>query len=346
MTGRNIHSWFYEQDAEEGGTYAQVRGDSSTQAFRDVYRRCLAVFFASARAANPDAQLVLWLNRPWDPHASKVADETHQLLGRLGVQTRTVDYTYAPPEGAPSAWRNQFFVYDVLAAIADDTADDDLHLILDSDIVWAGGPRQGRMWEALAKSGALVYAIDYAAENQLNGFSRNDLATLAARLGHPAKTPPPYHGGEFIALRGDKVKALAGAAAPLWQRLLAMHRAGERIVTEEAHMLSLLDVMLELDGDAAPFVSRLWTQVGKYRNVGPECLELVLWHVPAEKRYGIPRLYRRMMRSGGVIWSAPRGEGWRAYTGRTIGLPRNTRSKIARDLGRAAAAKASPLRRP
>lgn len=335
-----MHSWFYEQQRAEGGQYAQVRGDSASQGFRDVYRRCIATFFSSARASAPDARLCLWLNVDWDPTSSKVAAETLALLDRLGVERTTIAYSYMPPATWPSAWRNQFFVFDVVAVIAETCLDDDLHIVLDSDVIWAGGSRLEQMWQAIAAEGGLVYEIGYGPDREINGFTRRQLTSLSDSLGHGVEGVLPYYGGEFLALRGDKLKELSLLAGAVWPTLLSRHDEGEPVMTEEAHLLSLLYAALGTAAPADRYVQRIWTQVGKYRNVRPEWLELVLWHVPAEKRYGIPRLYRRLIRSGQLLWPAPPAGDWRAATAALVGIPDNGPVKVVLDLAQVARTRA------
>jgi ABC-type amino acid transport substrate-binding protein len=343
---RCVSTWFYEQSSDEGGSYAQVRGDSSTQDFRDIYRRCIATFFASARRVNPDAELVLHLNSPWDSLSTRTAQEVGALLDRLGVRRVVLDYTYAPPPTWPDAWRNQFFVLDVLADLAEVLADDDVLVVLDSDVVWSGAGRVDDLWEAVAADGALTYRLDYTPDHVVNGCSRRALTELASSLGvDTGDRLLGYSGGELVALRGDTCVSVIQTASRLWPLVQQKRDDGviERI--EEAHLLSLCYADLGLaTGGANAFLKRLWTQPLKHQNVesGDELLDL--WHVPAEKRYGLRRLYRDLIASDDDLGSLP-SAAYLTLLKRRLGVPTNTPTKVAADLADVGRMRASALLR-
>lgn len=340
---RVVATWFYEQDADEGGAYAQVRGDSSSQAFRDVYRRCIAVFFATARRVDPEARLVLYLNRPWDASASPVAAEVARTTARLGVDTEVLPYTFAPPQTWPAGWRNQFFVFDVLQALGRSLDPSDLAVVLDSDVVWADAAAS--MWEGIRADGALTYRIDYPADHPVNGCSRRALTALGSRLGLRMPGLVEYCGGEYVGARADLCLALADRARALWPGVVEQQARGEISQIEEAHLLSLCYADLGVaPGGADPFVKRMWTQPLKPRNVTPDDLTLPLWHVPAEKKYGLRRLYPTTLRAEARLWSCPDDE-YRRRLALRLGIPRNSAPKVLADVTSALASRASGLGR-
>lgn len=330
---RWVSTWFYEQSSDEGGRYAQARGDSSSQAFRDIYRRCIATFFATARRVDPGAELVLHLNRPWDPTASRTAGDVAALLDRLEVRRVVLDYTYAPPPSWPDAWRNQFFVLDVLADLAQTLADDDLLVVLDSDVVWSGAGCVDDLWRAVAEDGAVTYRLDYAPDHVVNGCSRRQLTELARRLGmDTGDRVLDYSGGELVALRGDTCVLVVEAAARLWPAVQRARDDGLVRHLEEAHLLSLCYAALGLrTGEGNRFLKRMWTQPLRHQNVRQGDEALVVWHVPAEKRYGLRRLYGDLVAAPDDLRSVP-DEAYAALLGRRLGVPSNTRGKVLRDV--------------
>lgn len=332
---RWVSTWFYEQSRDEGGSYAQVRGDSSSQAFRDIYRRCIATFFASARRVDPTVELILHLNRAWDPSASATAAETARLLDRLGVRRVVLDYTYAPPPSWPDAWRNQFFVLDVLADLARSVAPADQVLVLDSDIVWTDAGRVDDLWDTVARQGSLTYPIGYGPDHPVNGCSRRELTGLARELGIDVGGGVlDYSGGEFVALRGDTCARVVESATRRWPQVQRARDEGRVERIEEAHLLSLCYADLGLPtGGGERFVKRLWTQPLRHQNVRPGDQDLPLWHLPAEKRYGLRRLYGDLGADG---FAALSDQAYTALLRRRLGVPANTRTKVAQDLTTAA----------
>jgi hypothetical protein len=334
---RWVSTWFYEQSYREGGSYAQVRGDASSQAFRDTYRRCIATFFATARRVDPSAELVLHLNRAWDASASEVAADVAGLLDRLDVRRVVLDYTYAPPDTWPEAWRNQFFVLDVLADLAATLEPHDLAMVLDSDVVWSGAGRVDDLWDALADEGALTYRVDYAPDHVINGCSRRRLTELGRHLGiETGHRVLDYSGGELVALRGDLCARVVESASRLWPLVQKARAEGLVDRVEEAHLLSLCYADLGLPtGGADGYVKRMWTQPLHHQNVRPGDEDLTLWHVPAEKRYGLRRLYGDLVASPDDLRSLS-PEATVSLLGRRLGVPSNTRSKVVLDVTAAA----------
>ncbi len=328
-----VATWFYEQDAKEGGAYAQVRGDSSSEAFRDVYRRCIAVFFFTARAANPDADLALVLNRPWRAEASPVAKDVRTMLELLRVTLHVRPYSFSPPSDWPAAWRNQFFVFDALEALVSAAAPDDLIMLLDSDVVWSNSERTPRLWSRLAETASLTVHIDYPPDRRVNGMTRSEMTQLARSLGLGTgrSTTLPYCGGELVGLSGDAAHRVCARAREVWPGILAHHARSTVPGMEEAHLLSMLYADLGLPtGNAASFIKRLWTQPLRFQNTAPGDEDLALWHVPAEKRYGLRRLYEALARR-----RHDESLGSPSVLGSYVGVPKNTRVKVVRDVTRA-----------
>ena len=340
---RIVATWYYEQDPDEGGEYAQMRGNSSSERFRDVYRRCIAVFFITARIANPDADLVLVANRPWRRDASAVARRTHSLLEAAGVTSLVSPYTLMPPPLWPIAWRNQFFVIDALEALNRATEPDDLITLFDSDVVWVARERTGALWDRLAETGSLTLDLDYPPDHDINGLSRRQMTRLATELELNIDGPGvlPYSGGELIGVSAHIAGLLSARARCIWPRIVERFESGRFVGMDEAHLLSMLYSDLGIStGDARPFIKRLWTQPFRYRNVAFADQNLALWHVPAEKRYGLRRLYEALgdwTPSGDESWADPK------VLGRYLGIPRNTPEKIVRDTSRAVAIRGRSL---
>ena len=140
----------------------------------------------------------------------------------------------------------------------------------------------------------------------------------------------PYCGGELVGLAGGIAGDVCAGAREIWPRVVARHESFELQGLDEAHILSMLYANLGLPtGNAKPFIKRLWTQPFRYRNTAPGDEALALWHVPAEKRYGLRRLYRalsaRCLSGDAATWVRP------AILGPFLGVPRNTAEKLVRD---------------
>ncbi|KTR94674.1 hypothetical protein NS220_08420 [Microbacterium testaceum] len=332
-----IASWFYTHGPDETGAYAQVRGDVASEEFRDVYRRCIATFFATARRAEPTARLLLFSNVVWDSSASAIAGEVADLLTTLHVDIVTLPYSHMPPTSWPAAWRNQFFVFDVLKWADHNLTSLDQILVLDSDVVWTGAPLTERMWEEVGIQGALTLKIDYPEDHVVNGLSRREM-TIKMAPGWQNQGVLDYSGGEFVALRGDVIGSVYEQAASILAEHFLLSGGGVKYAFEEAHVLSVAYSQLGIPvGGANRFIKRIWTQPLKPRNQDPSDLHLALWHLPAEKRYGIRRLYKRTRRLGASTSGLNYGDEGKVLRlmARVLGVPRNTMIKWVSDVSRA-----------
>jgi hypothetical protein len=326
---QNIATWFHVDD-EGKGEYAQVRGDTRSESFRDTYRRCIAVFFLSARRANPEAVLWLFLNEEWKLSTS-TSREVYSILQALQVRIRVVKYTTVVPKTFTRKWRNQFYVLDVLEHFGGFCNESDSVVLLDSDVVWTTHDRASALWRQLEAEELLMMPIGYDSSEAVNGLSGKELAERTSR-----PVPIEYAGGEFIAVTGTILPLLVSQTRDIVQLLLAQHRESTWLAFEEAHVLSVAYQKIGAVVVEEAIVKRLWTQPLKFQNVTKADLRLALWHVPAEKKYGLRRLYKRLVAEGAGSGVPIDEDRWMRLISRLLGVPRNTPEKWFRDVSGAA----------
>ncbi|MGN8132650.1 hypothetical protein [Paenarthrobacter sp. 22069] len=331
-----VSTWFYTQGSEEGGNFAQLREDSSSEDFRDIYRRCIAVFFATARRANPAARLVLYLNRPWSTSNTAIAEEVGRLLDCLEVEQKVIPYLHEPPQSFTKSWRNQFFVIDVMDDLQEELERGDSVVILDSDVIWTSKLRAQSFWADLASCGIATYEVGYHSSKRVNGLSIVELEELAGQIGSPKTARISYCGGEIIGSTADRLQRLVREADRVWSTLMTRHEGNHSFAFEEAHVLSLAyGILGEEPGKIDRHLRRLWTQPLKPRNVTHADRHLTLWHVPAEKKYGIARIYRRLIKHGVHKFISEPDKPFLRTASRELGIPRNTSSKFLKDISKA-----------
>lgn len=328
-----VSTWFYVQGSQEGGQFAQIREDSASEKFRDIYRRCIGVFFASARRANPDAHLILFLNRPWADSCTRATIEVGLLLDQLEVERKVISYDHEPPRSFTDSWRNQFFVLDVLHQLQSNLSATDNAVILDSDVIWTSRNKAEEFWASVRHEGLTTYEVGYAPSTSVNGLSINDLRELICELGSSSTARLTYCGGEIVGGTGELIKVLSSESSRIWSYLMSRHRLDPSVAFEEAHVLSMAYASMGHEpGSADDHIRRLWTQPLKPRNVRAQDLDLSLWHVPAEKKYGFARLYQDLLRHGADHFLAESDEAFKKRVSSRLGIPRNSVSKIVLDV--------------
>ena len=148
------------------------------------------------------------------------------------------------------------------------------------------------------------------------------------RLLPEPSTPLYYYGGEFIVLRGDKVKAVNEAYRPLWEYNLQLFADARPKLNEEALFFSVLAERLHIRNDIANrYTKRMWTSP-RFNNVKEGDESLAVWHLPYEKKRGLYYLYR-LLRKQPLI--ADEKAFWKKAAFYT-GIPRISARKKLKDL--------------
>ncbi len=127
-----VGTWMYCDS--QGEVYPQVGGISSSQDFQAIYWKCVVVFLASSLRVNPTVNHILFT------YVDRVPDiggfKTQAFLTEHNVKIISLPFTYQTPIGYFGAWRNQFYIFDILKHLAHKSMTDDITLILDSDCLW------------------------------------------------------------------------------------------------------------------------------------------------------------------------------------------------------------------
>ncbi|MCO6418399.1 hypothetical protein JYK14_19845 [Siccirubricoccus sp. KC 17139] len=289
-----IATWIVLDGKAEASEYPSVGVDSSRPEFQEVYWRCIALFFLSARIHNPGNELQLYCNRRV---AEAAPPRIGALLGDLGVTEVTLPLTHRLPPEAASRWGNVFYEIDILRHFAAQEGAPPL-LLADSDCIWR---RPFAPFEArLQAEQCLLYTLrpedqkNYQGEVLINGMSRRRMAAMAEELfGRGPDGEMPFQGGEFSAFTVGWCRQALPMAEVLWDYACAEAEQPDAIRTEE-HVWSIIAVALGVRPyNANDIVRRIWTNYDA-ANARPEDLDLTLWHLPSEKKFGFRRMWHAL----------------------------------------------------
>jgi hypothetical protein len=248
------------------------------------------VFFVSIQRYINGETLVLFTNSKKLPEVEGV--NIKSLLERLGVVIIQVEFNYKVPKGYFNSWTNQFFEFSILDHIAVHFNDDDFFLMLDSDCVFL--KRLDGLFELCNEKKCLTYLLDSPQDEIINGISRLQMkGVYESLLQKNINVVPEYHAGEFFMAKVSIIKKFSEQFQTIWPKLLELHQQGKPKLVEEAHVLSYIYYINEYDGgEANSFIKRIWTDPTNFRNASSEDISLAIWHVPAEKKYGIEKLFQ------------------------------------------------------
>jgi hypothetical protein len=321
-----IATWFIADDDSTSTYFPQIGAKSDGKTAQHIYWRCVATFFASSLAVNPRCRHRFYTNTEI-PEIDGFSFRKN--FAQWGVEVVFLSISYRLPPGRVSCWGNQFYIFDIIKHIASDKIGG-RHIVLDSDCIWIKPVDQ--MEDAINRFGILTYDVyrDEVEERLINGVSRRDLASFYNAITGEHKRLINYCGGEIFACRTDVAVTLALSLDRFWAKTM---EGVANAPQEEAHLLSVLYAHFGYRaGTADPFIRRIWTSL-RLNNARREDLDLAIWHLPAEKRTGLARLFRRLRAPVSEV-ACIAGYGFNLPTYRALfGVPRRSFFKLARDIG-------------
>jgi hypothetical protein len=344
VNGTAIATWFVADKPGEETSFPQVGGVSSSVEFQETYWRCIVCFFESSLRHNAGVPHLLFSNQ--EPPVVDGIDLVGLLQG-WGVQIILLPITFRLPRGVRS-WGNQFYILDIIKYLAANKCTDNI-IVLDCDCVWTKPAEQ--MSEAISRYGCLTYTLDdehYRWDQPINGVTRQELATALQKWttycgidDDSERQNLPfihYHGGEVFAATKLACCHLASLIESLWQWTLETKAVNG--IKEEAHFLSILYARSSYPSYTAnSFLKRIWTTF-HFNSVAKSDFDLAIWHLPAEKKTGFRRLFRKITGEGREAWKNQTGENYKQAIAQVFGIPHRSAVKFFLDIFQKLAEKA------
>lgn len=290
----HICTWFCADEKGEESLFPQTGKLSSSQAHQNIYWRCILVFFITSRRFNKKEKHVLFTNVKQLPEVD--GRYISSILNQLDVDVVYTDFKYKTPKGYYGSFQNQFYEFSILEYISNNHKSiNDHYMVLDSDCIFL--KPIDKLFDEASQSGFISFEDEVNAEYVINGLSRIDLKHQYEELMQVRLTEiPSYHLGEFFLSSVGNIKKFFSDFRELWPILLQRHSAGKPKFNEEAHTLSYLYFKNGFRAHPAnTFMRRVWTNPLFYREVRSNDINLMIWHLPAEKTFGIYRLYDHFM---------------------------------------------------
>ena len=289
IKGINSHSVCFAAAFQHASGKAPNASTKDDRGKFNIYYKCLVVLFLSLRRVYRDQRLVLISDQKLPPFYS-------DCLDCLTVEQIIITPTLT---NLSSSFPGCLFTLSLLERFREfvDVQRDDLLVILDPDCVIRAGFDDFLLGLGDNRIGA--YSIDYPLDRIVNGYTRNSLGQICSDIFNKGGVAPiKYYGGEFFAF---PVQLLDLVNSRVKQVVLWIEENGEssNSITEE-HVLSLvLNALPEryLVVDAARIIKRVWTSF-KFRNVTGQEELLRIWHLPAEKKRGLRKVFEDAISHG------------------------------------------------
>ena len=317
---------------DEGTTFPSAGGNSGDPRVQAVYWRCIVALFASARFTNPGQRLALFTNVA-PPMVDGV--DIAAALNRYGVELHLVPLTARLAPGTTQSWGNVLYFHDIMASLVG-REDPDLRIaVVDSDVL-VTRPLES-LFDLLdnhAFGGYIVRQTDPT--DTVNGLSMHQMDEISRAFGATGGELALHFGGELFLTSVSAWIEHRDLFGAMLKDAMSGTGVASGIITEE-HIFSIAFAVLRgRVASANHLIKRIWTSP-RYNSVAPGDERFLLWHLPAEKRYGLRDIFDILRRAG--FPATMDITAFRAIAMRCCGVPAKGMGKIAYDGLRQVAAK-------
>jgi hypothetical protein len=291
-----ICTWFCADEKGEESIFPQTGKKSSGESHQHIYWRCVILYFATSRRFNKNEKHILFTNVRELPVID--GKKVLAMLKELEVEVVVTDFKYKTPKGYFGMFQNQFYEFSILEYIANTARQpDDQYLIMDSDCIFLKSAKP--LFAGAKEQGFMSFEDDCTTDLVIHGLSRINMQALYTDLlGTSVEEIPGYHLGEFFLASAKNIQLIFEDFLRLWPELLRRHSLGLPKFNEEAQTLSYLYYKNNFVANPARnLMKRIWTNPVFYRNAEPADEQLIVWHLPAEKTYGLADLYRILIQN-------------------------------------------------
>lgn len=289
-----ICTWICTDAVGEESIYPQTGEKSSGQKHQNIYWRCILLFFATSKRFNKTQKHLLFSNTKLMPILD--GRRVDEMLAELEVQIIFTDFNYKTPKGYFNLFQNQFYEFSILEYIVNNNRNlTDHYLILDSDCIFTQSVQT--LFRAATPKGFMSFEDDCTTDLVIHGLSRKDMKMVYEELlGRNIDTIPGYHLGEFFLASVKNIGIIFEDFKSLWPKLLSRYEQKLLKFNEEAQTLSFIYYKNNFKASTnKTFLKRIWTNPVFYRNVENTDVNVAIWHLPAEKTYGLSALYQALI---------------------------------------------------
>lgn len=287
-------SWFYVEPADDDNFAPSVGARSGSAEVQAIYWRCIYNLYQTALLTNRDVvdKWIFLTNLKELPTVDGVNLNTY--FAENQIEVANVELTRKTPKDWSGAWRNQFYVFDVLDYLKEREGN---LVILDTDCVITGS--LAGLYQDIEKNGVAALTIDYPVEKNVNGCSVKEMREIYAEcFGGSKPEDLVYSGGEICAISSTRIPELFQNFDEIWKVNYKRYEDGKVKLTDEAHSLSCIYYHMGCQNNlGGNYVKRMWTDL-KCDTVVPQDASLPIWHLPAEKKFALQTLFYALLKKG------------------------------------------------
>lgn len=295
MCGCNyLITWLYAEQDNNESFYPSVGGNTSSPEYQKVYWRCVYTFFRSALLTQTVSEIkyLFFTNVSYIP-TNIDGVNIKSFFHETGVEVKQLKLTNQTPKDWYGAWRNQFYLFDILRWLNDHYIGN--FLILDSDIFITGDLLP--IFQDIQKKQVITYDCGYSDDVSINGISIKQMRLVYSEFKKSEDKMLRYKGGELIGVTSMLIPNILDCFYELWNFNYRLYEKNKIKLNEEAHFLSIIYHYLGFDESIANrYIKRMWTTV-RCDNIRKGDEKLLLWHLPAEKKYLFKEMFYYLQRT-------------------------------------------------
>jgi hypothetical protein len=212
------------------------------------------------------------------------------------IEFHHVRKKYSIPLDYYHKFQSQFFIFDILKYVVNglQNARNSRFLILDSDCIFI--KKADSVFSAIQNNDMVVYPINYKLDKKINGLTRTELGCIFEELGLNTISDPEYFGGEFFAAGYKTIRKIMEKFPVVLSIMLERKKNGQLKFNEEAHFLSYFYTLIGNFYSDKNSIKRIWTSPLS-RPIRDSDLNLTIWHLPFEKKYGFEILFNQVIKN-------------------------------------------------
>lgn len=277
---------------------------------RIAYWECCITFFSSSIKVNPQDHHILYTNDKSEIVINN--KDIKDFLSGIGVQIIYLPFRqFNVPHKFSSYLSAAFYKLEVLYALSQENTDD--VCLLDSDCIWIRPA--DKIKEILREDKIILYDIYKLKDHNTkspHGISKNDLYEVFNQVlpGYPNRDPVRY-GGEIVASNARNFKKVADTMIDSYNKIinefthLPKFKNGKKFLDGMEFFTSFVYNMLQIahvDAEEEMILKRIWTREN-VTTVSKSNLDLVIWHLIAEKGRGIHLFSKEVLDQKSSFWT-------------------------------------------
>ncbi|AYA78077.1 hypothetical protein DOE78_23225 [Bacillus sp. Y1] len=286
-----IVSWFYLEEKGNESSYMQVNAKSTSKKFQDTYWKCIISFYYSSIQQNKNAKHIFYTNSTHLPKVDGV--NVYEFFKKNDIEVRNQELTNKTPLDWHNAWRNQFYIFDILNDLNELVRFNDSVIILDSDCIINNN--LDKLFEEIRNKGLVSYLIGYEKNHVINGISTIQMVELYNQFYSQIENVQ-YYGGEFIGIKGEQICKVLKEYRYLWELNYKNYEINKMKLNEEAHFLSVIYHKLNLANTLGNhYIKRIWNGLN-FHNLEESDNLLDIFHLPAQKTTGFSYFFDKIVK--------------------------------------------------